>query len=99
MTGDVRFARTVLLDAAGSTSYPPDEALGLPMGDRVSPSMRDFLVTCGADVPFGRTSRPRLTRRRRGGVQSEGKGWEYPHTASVEGMRANVRYEAALDLI
>ena len=30
MTGDVRFARTVLLDPAGSTSYPLDEALGLP---------------------------------------------------------------------
>jgi len=57
MTGDVRFARTVLIDAAGSTRYPLDEALGLPMGDRVSPSMRDFLVTCGADVPFGRTAR------------------------------------------
>lgn len=57
MTGDVRFSRAVLLDAAGSTSYPLDEALGLPMGDRVSPSMREFLVTCGADVPFERTSR------------------------------------------
>lgn len=57
MTGDVRFSRTVLLDAAGSTLYPLDEALGLPMGDRVSPSMREFLVTCGADVPFERTSR------------------------------------------
>lgn len=57
MTGDVRFERAVLLDAAGSTLYPLDEALGLPMGDRVSPSMREFLVTCGADVPFGRTSR------------------------------------------
>lgn len=57
MTGDVRFVRTMLLDAAGSTSYPLDEALGLPMGDRVSPSMRDFLVNCGADVPFERTSR------------------------------------------
>lgn len=32
-------------------------------------------------------------------VQSEGKGWEYPLTASVEGLRADVRYEAALDLI
>jgi len=32
-------------------------------------------------------------------VQSEGRGWEYPHTASVEGMRADIRYEAALDLI
>ena len=53
MTGDVRFVRTMLLDAAGSTSYPLDEALGLPMGDRVSPSMRDFLVNCGADVPAG----------------------------------------------
>lgn len=56
VTGDVRFSRTVLLDASGSTSYPLDEALGLPMGDRVSPSARDFLVTCGADVPFGRTA-------------------------------------------
>ena len=56
MTGDVRFARTVLLDAAGSTLYPLDEALGLPMGDRVSPAMREFLVVCGADVPFERTS-------------------------------------------
>ena len=57
MTGDVRFVRTVLLDEAGSTLYPLDEALNLPMGDRVSPSMREFLVTCGADVPFERTSR------------------------------------------
>ncbi|MBQ9002925.1 MAG: UPF0236 family protein [Eggerthellaceae bacterium] len=57
MTGDVRFVRAVLLDDAGSTLYPLDEELGLPMGDRVSPSMREFLVTCGADVPFERTSR------------------------------------------
>ena len=57
MTGDVRFERTVLLDPCGSTLYPLDEALGLPMGDRVSPSLRDFLVNCGADVPFERTSR------------------------------------------
>lgn len=57
MTGDVRFRRTVLVDRSGSTLYPLDEALGLPMGDRVSPSMRAFLVTCGADVPFERTSR------------------------------------------
>ena len=56
MTGDVRFERTVLLDAAGCTVYPLDEALGLPMGDRVSPSMREFLVVCGSDVPFERTS-------------------------------------------
>lgn len=32
-------------------------------------------------------------------VQSEGKGWEYPLTASVGGMRADIRFEAALDLI
>ncbi len=32
-------------------------------------------------------------------VQSEGKGWEYPLTASIEGMRADIRYEAASDLI
>lgn len=57
MTGDVRFSRTVLLEPSGSTTYPLDEALGLPMGDRVSPSAREFLVTCGADVPFERTSR------------------------------------------
>jgi len=57
MTGDVRFVRTVLLDRAGNTAYPLDEELGLPMGDRVSPSARDFLVTCGADVPFARTAR------------------------------------------
>lgn len=57
MTGDVRFTRTMLVDAAGSTRYPLDEELGLPMGDRVSPSARRFLVTCGADVPFKRTAR------------------------------------------
>lgn len=57
MTGDVRFARTVLVDASGSTLYPLDEEMGLPMGDRVSPALRRFLVTCGADVPFGRTAR------------------------------------------
>lgn len=28
----------------------------LPAGDRVSPSARSFLATCGADVPFARTA-------------------------------------------
>ena len=55
--GDVTFRRTLLLDAAGSTLCPLDEELGLPLGDRVSPSARGFLVTCGADVPFARTAR------------------------------------------
>ena len=32
-------------------------------------------------------------------LQSEGRGWEYPLTASVEGMRADIRFGAALDLI
>ena len=57
LSGDVRFERTLLLDAAGSTSCPLDEELGLPLGDRVSPAARTFLVTCGADVPFARTAR------------------------------------------
>ena len=57
LSGDVSFTRTVLLDAAGSTLYPPDEELGLPLGDRVSPAARAFLVTCGADVPLTRTAR------------------------------------------
>lgn len=56
MCGDVRFARTVLVDGAGLTRYPLDEELDLPAGDRVSPAARAFLVTCGADVPFGRTA-------------------------------------------
>ena len=56
MCGDVRFRRTVLLDGAGLTRYPLDEELDLPAGDRVSPSARSFLVTCGADVPFARTA-------------------------------------------
>lgn len=55
--GDVTFRRALLLDAAGSTLCPLDEELGLPLGDRVSPSAREFLVTCGADVPFARTAR------------------------------------------
>lgn len=57
LSGDVSFTRAVLLDAAGSTLYPLDEELGLPLGDRVSPAARAFLVTCGADVPFARTAR------------------------------------------
>lgn len=56
MCGDVRFRRTVLLDGAGLTRYPLDEELDLPAGDRVSPSARSFLATCGADVPFARTA-------------------------------------------
>lgn len=32
-------------------------------------------------------------------TQPEGRGWEYPLTASVEGMRAGIRSEVALDLI
>ena len=36
-----------------------------------------------------------LARRSGGRVQSEGKGWEYPHSASLDGFRADVRYEAA----
>lgn len=56
MCGDVRFRRTVLVDAAGLTRYPLDEELDLPAGDRVSPAARSFLVTCGADVPFARTA-------------------------------------------
>ena len=55
--GDVTFRRTLLLDAAGNTLCPLDEELGLPLGDRVSPAAREFLVTCGADVPFARTAR------------------------------------------
>lgn len=55
--GDVAFRRTLLLDEAGSTLCPLDEELGLPLGDRVSPAAREFLVTCGADVPFARTAR------------------------------------------
>ena len=54
--GDVTFRRTMLLDEAGNTLYPLDDELGLPLGDRVSPSAREFLVTCGADVPFARTA-------------------------------------------
>lgn len=56
MCGDVRFRRTVLVDGAGLTRYPLDEELDLPAGDRVSPSARSFLATCGADVPFARTA-------------------------------------------
>lgn len=56
MCGDVRFRRTVLLDGAGLTRYPLDEELDLSAGDRVSPSARSFLATCGADVPFARTA-------------------------------------------
>lgn len=53
MTGDVRFERAVLLDATGSTLYPLDEALGLPMGDRVSPSMREFSSPAARTCPSG----------------------------------------------
>lgn len=56
MCGDVRFRRTVLVDGAGLARYPLDEELDLPAGDRVSPSARSFLATCGADVPFARTA-------------------------------------------
>lgn len=55
--GDVTFRRSLLLDGAGRTLCPLDEELGLPLGDRVSPAARGFLVTCGADVPFARTAR------------------------------------------
>ena len=55
--GDVAFRRTLPLDAAGNTLCPLDEEPGLPLGDRVSPAARGFLVTCGADVPFARTAR------------------------------------------
>lgn len=57
LSGDVRFERSVLLGPDGSTLCPLDEELGLPLGDRVSPAARAFLVTCGADVPFARTAR------------------------------------------
>ena len=43
-------------EEAGLTRYPLDEELDLPAGDRVSPSARSFLATCGADVPFARTA-------------------------------------------
>ena len=43
--------------AAGNTLCPLDEELGLPLGDRLGPDAREFLVTCGADVPFARTAR------------------------------------------
>ena len=56
MCGDVRFRRTALVDGAGLARYPLDEELDLPAGDRMSPSARSFLVTCGADVPFARTA-------------------------------------------
>ena len=56
MCGDVRSRRTVLVDGAGLARYPLDEELDLPAGDRVSPSARSFLATCGADVPFARTA-------------------------------------------
>lgn len=36
-----------------------------------------------------------LDRRAGGRVESEGKGWEYPHTASLDGFRADARYEGA----
>lgn len=36
-----------------------------------------------------------LARQAGGRVKSEGKGWEYPLTASLGGFRADVRYEAA----
>ncbi len=56
MCGDVCFRRTVLVDCAGLTRYPLNEELDLPAGDHLSPSVRSFLVTCGADVPFARTA-------------------------------------------
>lgn len=43
-------------EEAGLTRYPLDEELDLPAGDRVSPSARSFLATCGADAPFARTA-------------------------------------------
>lgn len=41
---------------AQASPLPLDEELDLPAGDRVSPSARSFLATCGADVPFARTA-------------------------------------------
>lgn len=36
-----------------------------------------------------------LAQQAGGRVKIEGKGWEYPLTASLGGFRADVRYEAA----
>lgn len=47
------------------------------------------------DERLARAVDPTPSRR----VQSEGKGWEYSSRASVVGLRADIRYEAALDLI
>lgn len=35
-----------------------------------------------------------LAQQAGGRVKTEGKGWEYPLAASLEGFRADVRYEA-----
>lgn len=53
-----------------------------------------------AESPRRRERRERklaghLARQAGGRVKSEGKGWEYPLTASLGGFRADVRYEAA----
>lgn len=56
-TGDVRFRRTVCVDADGFTRYPLDEALDLPAGDRVSPGARELLVATGIEVSFERAAR------------------------------------------
>ena len=55
--GDVTFRRTVLLGGAGNTACPLDEELGLPLGDRVSPAAREFLVTCAATPPRSAAAR------------------------------------------
>lgn len=60
--GDVRFRRTVLVDAAGLTRHQLDEELDLPAGDRVGPTARSFLVTCGADVPVQTSCRRNVFR-------------------------------------
>lgn len=59
------------------------------------PRTREPAMTPGRRERRERKITWRLARLAGARVQSEGKGWEYPLAVSLEGFRADVRYEAA----
>lgn len=71
-------------------SAPPSAPTGSPPTRAATPAM-----TSGRRERRERKIARRLARLAGARVQSEGKGWEYPLAVSLEGFRADVRYEAA----
>lgn len=55
--GDVTFAWTRVRAADGATDVPLADALDLPVGCRVSPAAREFLVEAACDVSYARAAR------------------------------------------